>query len=387
MAIAIYGGSFDPPHLGHVHVAEKICDVFKPEKLMVIPAGIPPHKLLAQDSAGEQHRLEMCALAFERPGAEISDMELKRAGKSYTADTLNMIARDFSDRELILAVGTDMFLSLDTWNRAEEIFRLAHICVVRRDEKCSEIELKKNEYESRFDAVVSFIRDEPLTISSSDIRSLLKKREGRAFLPEGVYDYIISKRLYGARPEWDWLREKAYSMLKPKRIPHVAGCEQEAISLAKRWGENPDDAAEAAILHDITKRDELSQQLILCEKYGIIPDKLEAKSEKLLHSKTGAAIARERFGVSSRVEEAIRWHTTGKPDMTKLEKIIYLADYIEPSRDFPGLDRLRRLAYEDLDRALVLGFEMSLEDLASYGSPAHKNTLDALEWYRKKTEH
>lgn len=127
--------------------------------------------------------------------------------------------------------------------------------------------------------------------------------------------------------------------------------------------------------------------MILCEKYGIIPDKLEAKSEKLLHSKTGAAIARERFGVSSRVEEAIRWHTTGKPDMTKLEKIIYLADYIEPSRDFPGLDRLRRLAYEDLDRALVLGFEMSLEDLASYGSPAHKNTLDALEWYRKKTEH
>lgn len=93
----------------------------------------------------------------------------------------------------------------------------------------------------------------------------------------------------------------------------------------------------------------------LCRKYAIICDTAETENPKLLHAKTGAALARDLFGVSDEIYEAIRWHTTGKPDMRTLEKIIYLADYIEPTRDFPGLDRLRELAYEDLDKAMALG--------------------------------
>ena len=123
--------------------------------------------------------------------------------------------------------------------------------------------------------------------------------------------------------------------------------------------------------------------MILCQKYGIINDNAEEHNFKLLHAKTGAAVARAQFGVSDEVYNAIRWHTTGKPDMTLLEKIIYMADYIEPNRDFPGVEKLRELAYEDLDKAMALGLEMSLEDIRSYGQEPYKDTVQAYEWYSR----
>lgn len=128
----------------------------------------------------------------------------------------------------------------------------------------------------------------------------------------------------------------------------------------------------------------LSEQLILSEKYGIINDTYETANVKLMHAKTGAALARDLFNISDRVYSAIRWHTTGKPDMTLLEKIIYMADYIEPNRDFPGVDKLRKLAYEDLDAAMVLGLKMSLEDIRSYGAEPYEVTVSAYEWYKAK---
>ena len=145
---------------------------------------------------------------------------------------------------------------------------------------------------------------------------------------------------------------------------------------------DPDAAAEAGILHDCTKKLELSDQLLLSDKYGIINDTVETANTKLLHAKTGAAVARDRFGVPLEIENAIRWHTTGKPDMTTLEKVLYMADYIEPSRDFDGVDELRRLAYTDLDAAMVLGLKMSLEDLKAGGITPHENTVQALNWYQ-----
>ena len=172
-------------------------------------------------------------------------------------------------------------------------------------------------------------------------------------------------------------------MLKPGRIAHVRGCEQEAIALARRWGADEEAAAEAAILHDCTKRATRDEQLELCRTYGIVPDELEAKSEKLMHSKTGAAVAQTEFGCESEIVDAIRWHTTAKPEMTLLEKIIYMADYIEPNRDFEGVEALRTLAYEDLDRAMLLGLDMSLEEIRRQGNPVHPNTIAAQEWFRK----
>jgi nicotinate-nucleotide adenylyltransferase len=174
--------------------------------------------------------------------------------------------------------------------------------------------------------------------------------------------------------------------LKADSIAHVTGVESQAVMLAMQWGVDPETAAVAGILHDITKAQSKEKQLKLCEKYGILLEKAEKDNPSLLHARTGAALAKERFGVSDEIVEAIRWHTTGKPDMNTLEKILYLADYTEPNRDFEGVEELRSLSFEDLDKAMALGLQMSIDDLNERGKPIFHDTMDAYNWYKKRTE-
>ena len=386
MKIAIYGGTFNPPHRGHVESLQAVYEQAKPDRVLVIPASIPPHKELAAGSPDAEKRLELTRLAFkELPYAEVTDMELTRTGKSYTSDTVAELLRKYPDAELMLAMGTDMFLSFETWHEYRYLIDNVTMLVFARREGEDEKIFKYGEYlESKYGAKINYIMHDPLPISSSEIRRLLPRRLGRELMPGAVFARIVKNGDYAAKPDFPWLREQSYAYLSPKRIPHVRGCEWEAVRLAKRWGESEEDAAEAGILHDITKKLVLSEQLILSEKYGIINDTYETANVKLLHAKTGAALARDLFNISDRVYSAIRWHTTGKPDMTLLEKIIYMADYIEPNRDFPGVDKLRKLAYEDLDAAMVLGLKMSLEDIRSYGAEPYEVTVSAYEWYKAK---
>lgn len=386
MKIAIYGGTFNPPHRGHVESLQAVYEQAKPDRVLVIPASIPPHKELAAGSPDAEKRLELTRLAFkELPYAEVTDMELTRTGKSYTSDTVAELLRKYPDAELMLAMGTDMFLSFETWHEYRYLIDNVTMLVFARREGEDEKIFKYGEYlESKYGAKINYIMHDPLPISSSEIRRLLPRRLGRELLPGAVFARIVKNGDYAAKPDFPWLREQSYAYLSPKRIPHVQGCEWEAVRLAKRWGESEEDAAEAGILHDITKKLVLSEQLILSEKYGIINDTYETANVKLLHAKTGAALARDLFNISDRVYSAIRWHTTGKPDMTLLEKIIYMADYIEPNRDFPGVDKLRKLAYEDLDAAMALGLKMSLEDIRSYGAEPYEVAVSAYEWYKAK---
>lgn len=178
------------------------------------------------------------------------------------------------------------------------------------------------------------------------------------------------------------LRAVSYSMIRAKRIAHVQGTEQEAVSLARRWGANEMHARRAAILHDCTKYLTLEEQLLLCEKYQVKLDDMERVAVKLLHSKTGAALAEHLFGEEQEICQAICWHTTGKAGMSLLEKILYIADYMEPTRDFEGVERLRKLAYQDLDAAVLLGTEMTIEEMVRYGNPIHPNTLAARDYLK-----
>ena len=385
MRIAFYGGSFNPPHRGHLTSALAAAEQLRPDLFLVIPDNKPPHKTLEAGSPTPAERLELCRLNFASvPHAEVSDVEIARGGKSYTYDTVMTLRQRWPDAELVMLVGTDMLLDLGRWYKAEIILAHCVVAAFQRDgDELEYIEAKATELRERFNARIEIIRSAPFPAASSDIRDLLRRRAGRELLTEDVYAYIIRRRLYGAKVDFAWLREKSYAMLKPARIPHVQGCEAEAVRLARRWGADEELAAEAAILHDCTKKAKRPEQLALCERYGVVPDELERESEKLMHAKTGAAVAEREFGCAREVVDAIRWHTTGKAGMTLLEQIIYMADYIEPTRDFEGVEPLRALAYEDLDRAMLLGLEMSLEEIAEQGNPVHPNTLAARAWFEQ----
>lgn len=383
MRIVVYGGSFNPPHLGHVEAARTVSAELAPDKFLIISTNVSPHKMLAEGSPEPRARLEMCRLAFAGiPGAEISDMELQREGKSYTAQTVEELRRSYPDDELFLVMGTDMLLSFESWYRFEYLLENCTLAVLARDED-EDVQLirQRDVLAEKYGAKVVILKHDPVAASSSDIRERLRFGIGSELLPDSVYSEIIRRHYYDARPELSWLRAKVMPYLTEKRVAHVLGCENEAVSLANRWGEDPERAAVAGILHDITKKLSAEEQLKLCEKYGIINDAAEVANPKLLHAKTGAAFARELFGIEDDIYGAIRWHTTGKPDMTLLEKIIYLADFVEPTRDFPGVEELRELCFEDIDAAMAKGLEMSLEFIRSGGAEPYKDSVEACEWY------
>lgn len=198
--IGIYGGTFGPPHLGHINAAEQFIRQMKLDYLYVIPAAIPPHKELDFDD-DPYDRLRMCELAFGKiPGAVVSDTELRRDGKSYTVDTLRELAA--SDARLFLLCGTDMILTLDKWYCAEEIFRLCYPIYIRRENDpiiSGQILKKINEYTVKYNAIVRRVAADPIEISSTDVRRAAAAGDDleKMVTPE-VAAYIAEHHLYGA---------------------------------------------------------------------------------------------------------------------------------------------------------------------------------------------
>ena len=365
------------------------------DKLLLVPAAIPPHKVLPQGTPAPEHRLAMVekmADAMRLPAVEVCPIELHRQGPSYTSDTLEEIRAQYPGAELWLLVGTDMFLTLHLWHQPEEIFRLAGVCAFGRTERDGEaVFAPQRDYLAHtFGARLTTITLPGLVdISSTRLRELLGRGEGREYLLPAVYGYILMNRLYGTSAdlkhlELPELRACSYSMMRAKRVPHVIGVEEEAAKLALRWGADPVLARRAGVLHDCTKYLELPEQLELCQTYGVELDELERQAVKLLHAKTGACIARAVFGEPDAVYQAIFWHTTAKADMTTLEKILYVADYMEPNRDFEGVERLRKLAYEDLDKALLLGVEMTIREMEEKKRVIHPKTIQARDYLREQ---
>ena len=390
MKIGIYGGSFNPIHRGHLTAAQSAAEQLGLDRLFLIPANVPPHKQLSADSAAAHHRLEMTVLATAemKCKAEVLDIELCRTGKSYTSDTLRELKTQYPEDELWLLMGTDMFLSLHTWHEPEVIMSLASIAAFSRTEEGEDEEFARQEafLEKTYGAQVTTLENpRVIEISSTEVRAALPRGDGEEFLTAAVYGYILRHGLYGTCADMkaltaEELRCVALSCLKPRRMPHVLGTAETAVQLARRYGADEEEARVAALLHDCTKKLSIDEQLALCEKYGVSLDPLQRSALKLQHAITGAEIARDVFGVSDAVYEAIRWHTTGKADMTTLEKVIYLADYIEPTRDFPGVEELRQVVWQDLDRGMLLGLEMTVEEMAAWGNPVHEDTLRARDF-------
>ena len=385
--IGLYGGTFNPPHLGHIHVARSAVDALGLDRLLIMPSCVPPHKELPADSPSPESRLELLRLAYaDVPKTEVSTLELDRGGISYTVDTVAQLKNRYPDAELILLLGTDMFLSFKNWRQWETILQNASLAVFCRGDKEEEqtIAAQKTELEA-LGATVYLMENEIKAISSTQLRRLMAFQCAQPFLPEPVLRYIQQTDLYGIRADYrnlplDKLETVVKGLLKPNRVAHVLGCRDTAAELAQIWGVDVTDAARAGLLHDITKALSGPLQLSLCHSYGVALDAFSAKNPKTLHALTGALVAERIFGENPAVVAAIRSHTTGKANMNTLEKIIYVADYMEPNRDFPGVEELRRLAFTDLDQALEMGLEMTLALLKEQGREISPESQQALQW-------
>ena len=394
--IGIYGGTYNPPHLGHVKAAQYALEALQLDKLLMIPTNISPHKQLAEDSPTPPQRLEMLQLAVQdMAGIEVSDMELRREGPSYTWQTVSALREQYPEAKLFLFMGTDMFLSFDGWREPQRILKDAALAVFYRGQpdEVAQINAQKEKLE-KLGAEVYLVNNPVVDISSTDLRRMLMLNCASEFLHPQVEAYIRSHGFYGTGRELknlsiEELEHVVVSLLKPSRVAHVLGCRQAAVELARQWGADETDAARAALLHDITKALDGPLQLTLSRSYGMILDAFSSRNTKTLHALTGSWVAQRIFGENEAVVSAIASHTTGKPGMNLLETIIYVADYMEPNRDFPGVEELRALAYSDLKAALKLGLNMTITLLQQQGrevSPESAQTLAWLEGEERKIQ-
>lgn len=371
MKIAFFGGTFNPPHIGHIKACKAFMKQLNPDKLLIIPTNIPPLK----ESYGilPSHRLEMCRLAF--PFAEICDFEITNGGISYTYKTVEYLRGLYPTDELCMLIGTDQLAQLEKWREHQYLFDNLTFAVAPRYENEAEFD-KEFERHASMGVRLTKIELEETVISSSDIR----KNGPDGYLTPEVYNYIKEHRLYMTRSEQ--IKSDLYAQ-NPKRIKHIEGVYECALELSHtHFPELSDeDIAAAAYMHDFTKEWSSSEHLEVFGKYNVEPD----PAEKLFHSRTAALIARHVYDLSDSVCSAIYYHTTGRANMTPLEKVIYFADYIEKNRthiDCVDVRDTYKMLMEKgdplaLDKAILYSLDLTLEGLLKKSHYIHEDTLQA----------
>lgn len=190
------GGTFNPPHNGHVHAARQAAQALQFDRLLLIPDNVPPHKTLPKGSASGEQRLEMTRrMAKLIPGAEASDMELQRGGRSYTAETLRRLTAEHPGSELYFIMGTDMLLTLDQWREPEVICALATLAVIARDEADRTAIARKAVWlKDKWQARVAIVDCPALPVSSTEVRA--DRQRCREMVPAEIFAYIERQNLY-----------------------------------------------------------------------------------------------------------------------------------------------------------------------------------------------
>lgn len=393
MKLGIYGGAFNPPHVGHIRAAAYGAEALGLSKVLLIPTNISPHKASPRNTATPAQRLKMLEIAAEGNKAlQVSDIEVTRGGQSYTFETVSQLQKENPDTRLVLFMGTDMFLSFLNWKNPQIILENADIGVFYRGDRNEEAQIAKQAEQLRTMGATVHLIENPVTqISSTVLRSLLVFGSAGDYLPAGVEDYVRKEGLYGTKESYknlslQELEECLPAFIKPERMAHVLGCRDMALELAKRWGVDPEKAQRAALLHDITKALDGTPQLTLCRGLGILLDDFSINHPKTLHAFTGSLVAERIFGEKSDVVQAIASHTTGKPGMNTLEQIIYIADMMEMTRTYPGVEKLRSLAFSDLEAAVKLGISNTIEILKAREEDIHPDGQATLEWFNERTK-
>lgn len=195
--IGIYGGTFNPIHNGHINMVKQMARILELDLVLIIPAQLPPHKSWIPIVKSE-YRYEMCKLAFEgEQRFQVSDVELKRKGNSYTVDTLREISNVYRNSRLYLMMGSDAFLSIIKWIGFEEIIKLATLCTAPRDENDLVSMLEVEETLKKRGAITKLCNIEILEISSTGIRNRISKGlKFEEMVPQKVAYYIKEKFLY-----------------------------------------------------------------------------------------------------------------------------------------------------------------------------------------------
>ena len=378
--IAVFGGSFDPIHREHVGLAKAAIRDLHLDKLLVMPALAPPHKQGKQLTPNED-RLAMCRLAFaDVPEVEVSDYEMSQGGTSYTYLTCRYFRQQYPDAEIFWLVGTDMLRDFPSWKNPEEILSYVTLAACGRAESAGWVQRAQAEFYARFQK--KFVQ---FYYNGADVSSTKARVFAGAGLPlndlvgENVAAYIQEKGLY----QIDGAKE-ALALESTARQQHSVRVAMLAAKRAVQLKLSERKAIAAALFHDCAKNlttdSPYLKGFVMKKEWGEVPT-------AVWHQFAGAYVAETQFGVTDEeVLSAISYHTSARPNMGELEKLIFLADMIEEERHYQGVDEIRALFWkkDGLDACLEEALRQTLEFLKEKNQVIYPLTQAAYEDVARK---
>ena len=394
MKIGVLGGTFNPIHNGHIEMARQALSMAGLDEVWIMPAKIPPHKDSRQVCSAA-HRFYMCELACkDLEGVVVSQFEFNSDHNNYTYQTLEKLRLEYPDHEFYFIMGQDSVESFENWKNPQIILNNATLLVFLRGSHYAEEKqrcLDTIDYLlKKFEGNIISVDYEPDNCSSTEIRNAFynddKTFDFASKLSKDVYDYILMHRLYDKLEEYDIdsFKKELEQKLKPSRFLHCLGVAETAEHLAYEYDYPKDIAYVAGLLHDCAKYMSAKELLSYAKEHDIEVLEGDIKAPHLLHAPVGAYMAKHVFGINDpEICHSILVHTTGCPNMSLLDKIIFVADYIEPNRDkAPRLDELRKQSDYDIDKVIVMILEDTISYIKSQGAFMDLRTLDTYNYYK-----
>ena len=393
--LAVLGGTFDPVHIGHMAVAEAVKNFLSPQRILFIPAKTPPHKA-GMDLTDKEHRYNMVLSSICRyPEYDVSRLEMDRRGTSYTIDTVRTLREICPpNAEISLCVGEDAFMEIRTWKDYGELLGLCSLVVVSRKGQAGCARLSE-QLTKEYGATIRYLENPLIDVSSTMVREKLQKGFSvKSLMPREAWEYATCNGLYTNCPPhlsdeyFEHVKTRIKGFISKKRFLHTLGVIEESKKLARHYREDENKARWAALLHDCTKEYSGAKKRKLCIMWNIPIDNILEENIDIAHSLLSAESAKREYGIHDEdITRAIRYHTTGNKNMNMLDKIIYLADFIEPYRDdYPPLAKMREYAYENIDKALLVGCEYTMQDIISRGGQIHPWSRAAMKDIKGKVE-
>ena len=373
--IAIFGGTFNPVHLEHKMLCKSAIEELSLDKLIVVPTNIPPHK--AGELASGEDRLNMLKLCFlDDEKVEVSDFELKNGGTSYTYITIEHFKNLYPDAELYFLMGGDMLKDFKTWKYPERILEKAKIAVFTRLDFTFNERDEREYFSKTFSSSFTLLSYSGKNLSSTRIRlysALSLPLDG--LVDNRAQEYIKEKNLYQGGRYFEFVKKT----LPEKRLIHTAEVTVTALKKVKELNLDKNKVITACILHDAAKY--IDHTTVKGFK---LPDGVP---NPVVHAFLGAYIAKNHLKIDDEeIIDAIRYHTSGKPEMSVLGKLLFTADMIEKNRIYDGVERLREIYEEDFDRCFIECLKEEMVHLLNKKSYIYEKTLLAYDYYVNKGE-
>lgn len=381
--IGIFGGAFNPPHVAHTQIIEIVKRELKLDYVVILPSNNPPHKKIL---ITKKNRKQLIELAFlNKKDVVIDYYEFDNNEINYTINTIKYLKEKYTG-DLFYIIGGDSLINFDKWKKPIEILNTVNLVVLSRGNDIQKIKSKINYFEEKSGKKIYFINEKPIDISSSILRFYLSTdlNKYKEYIDEKVYNFILINKIYG---NYQNIINDLKIDLTESRFNHSLRVVEFALKLNSVTLRLDDQKIIlASLLHDVAKPISVIEEFLSNDydyKDKIINNILnENKNSPVLHAFIGPYIVKKRYNIQDEeILSAIRYHTTGRENMSSLEKLIFVSDMLEEGRDFIDVQNLRDLVFQNFEEGFKECIKKTYKIVSSKTKDIFYLTKEAYNFY------